>query len=571
MTFFRNLPISRKFLVAFGIVCLLCIVQGLFSIGGISKINKDTASLAGSSLPSIRVLVSVQQQLNMYRRSDLGFYLCPTEACRTEYLQKRSKALTDYQTALKQYESLVSSDNERYLYQSFSENFSKYLVLSDQILSLYRSGKQNEAKDMIMSGEALAPCLEAINKLAEDVDLNFKEGVSIGNSAMNLGRTMSASSIIIVALATGLSGLVGWLLTRLLAFPLKEATCALERVAKKDLTVSVSVVSRDEVGRLSAALNTSIASMRSVLEAMSEGSNTLSAAATELSVRAEQASGNASSQSDKTSQIAAAAQEMTATIAEISNNSERASLVSRESALTATNGGKVMRSTADTMERIAASSSSAADKMRSLAQRSVEIGKVISVIQEISEQTNLLALNAAIESARAGEHGRGFAVVASEVRRLAERTKEATEEVSSTIRNVQVETQETLKFMDAGQAEVNSGIRETKRAEESLAAIIQSAAEVEHMIQLIATAATEQTAASGEISQSATEISKLAMENSQGSEETSEACKSLSSLANDLDSIIRQFQLQNDTRESSLSSEIKYRKSRASLPMLQQV
>jgi methyl-accepting chemotaxis protein len=166
------------------------------------------------------------------------------------------------------------------------------------------------------------------------------------------------------------------------------------------------------------------------------------------------------------------------------------------------------------------------------------------VIQEISEQTNLLALNAAIEAARAGEHGRGFAVVAGEVRRLAERTKGATEEIAGTIRSIQEETRETLQVMEDSRNAVETGMEETARARKSLEEIIQSSRQVEHQIHLIATAATEQTSASSEISESAGHISQLATENAQGAEEAVEALKNLASLAGDLDGMIRQFHLE---------------------------
>jgi methyl-accepting chemotaxis protein len=262
-----------------------------------------------------------------------------------------------------------------------------------------------------------------------------------------------------------------------------------------------------------------------------------------MSARSVQTAGNANSASSKTNQIAAAAQEMTATIGEISHNAENAAGASRVSAETANQGGSVMQAAANTMEKIAAATTTVSDKMSSLSHRSQEIGKVVNVIQEISEQTNLLALNAAIEAARAGEHGRGFAVVAGEVRRLAERTKSATEEIAGTIRSIQEETSQTLTVMEDSRTAVETGMGETAHARQSLEAIIESSKQVEHQIHLIATAATEQTAASGEISESAGQISQLSTENAQGAEEAVEALKNLASLASDLDGMIRQFRL----------------------------
>jgi methyl-accepting chemotaxis protein len=458
----------------------------------------------------------------------------------------RVKALADYQTAVKAYEPYISYPGERELYQKFTSDFAQYQENSDRASALLASGKTGDAQGLVMSDAVTQELRNALKDSNDGKNLNVEEGMKSARDATAQSTRATWINVASTLLIVFLCALIGLVLTREIAPRLNRLKNALETMAAKDLTANVTVTGTDEIGQLGEALNSSVASMRSVLESVAQGADTLSAATIEISARAVQSAGDAHNESSKINQIAAAAQEMTATIGEISHNAEGAAAASRISAETANQGGAVMQAAAVTMEKIAAATSSVSDKMTSLAHRSEEIGKVVNVIQEISEQTNLLALNAAIEAARAGEHGRGFAVVAGEVRRLAERTKGATEEIAGTIRSIQDETRETLEVMHQSRSAVESGMEETSRARQSLDAIIESSKQVEQQINLIATAATEQTSASGEISESAGEISSLSNQNAQGAEEAVEALKGMASLASDLDGIIRQFRLESD-------------------------
>jgi methyl-accepting chemotaxis protein len=546
MAWLRNLPISRKFIVAFGIVCGLCIVLGAFTFFTFRTIAAKSQNVSDNALPSLIALANIRAASSNVRREDLDLLLCQTPACSTTHNSNRQKALADYQASVKTYESRVSYPGERELYQKFSASWAQYQDASNRAIALLAAAKIGDALDLQTSDAVVASYAAASAAMDADLQLNAKFGTedSEGATAASTGATWvnSGATMLIVLLCA----LIGALLTRSIAPPLQAVTAALERVAEKDLTVSVDEVGADEIGRLTTALNTSVASMRNVLVSVAQGAETLSAATTQMSARSIETAGNAHTQSSKTNQIAAAAQEMTATIGEISHNAESAASASRVSAETANQGGAVMKAAAVTMEKIAGATSSVSQKMTSLAHRSEEIGKVVNVIQEISEQTNLLALNAAIEAARAGEHGRGFAVVAGEVRRLAERTKSATEEISGTIRSIQEETRETLQVMQDSRAAVESGMGETSHARKSLEDIIESSRQVENQIHLIATAATQQTSAAGEISESAGHISQLSIENAQGAEEAVEALKNLAALAAELDGMIRQFRLEGD-------------------------
>jgi methyl-accepting chemotaxis protein len=544
----RDLRISRKFTYAFGLVCTLCAILGIASIVGFHKTNFYIDDIVTNSMPSVKVLSEVQYNAASIRRAAAVLHLCRDAACRQNQTERRLKNISDFEAALDRYAPLVSYPGEKELYDAIRKNYASYKSIDDRALELSKSGKTEEAIELFTNHETLENYDALMKSIASDLALNDKFGTEEGQVAIQLGSRLSWLSILLSIATFVLCIVIGMVLTRLIAPPLIEATQALERVAGQDLTVHLNAQGEDEVGRLETAINVTVEKMTSVLTTLAQGAETLSAASEEMSQHARSTHNNTEAQSSKTSQIAAAASEMTSTIGEISHNAEQASEASRNSAEMASKGGEVMQATATTMERIAQATNTVAEKMDSLARRSQEIGQVVNVIQEISEQTNLLALNAAIEAARAGEHGRGFAVVAGEVRRLAERTKGATEEIAATIRSIQQETEETLEVMSHSRGAVENGIAETANARSSLEMIIQSSKEVEHQIHMIATAATEQTAASREIAQSAGEISVLAQESTHAAEDAAEASKNLSQLATEIDGVLRKFNLGDQRR-----------------------
>jgi methyl-accepting chemotaxis protein len=342
-----------------------------------------------------------------------------------------------------------------------------------------------------------------------------------------------------------ISFLVAYLVVK--KFVVKPVTASAElaeQIAGNNLAVSdIEVRSSDEIGQSILALNLMKNNLRSVVEKIASTAEHLASASTEISASAELTSEGATGQKDRTNQVTVAMQEMAATVQEVAKNSSSASDAARQTAAKAQDGGQVVTRMVDMMRGLAASVGSTAMTVGELGKRSESIGEIISVINDIADQTNLLALNAAIEAARAGEQGRGFAVVADEVRKLAERTSQATKEIASMIASVQDETRKAVTEMEGGRTRVDDCVTAASEAGRSLQEIIQMAQRVGDMVTQIASAATEQSAATDEVNSGVDEIAKLTAGSASGAEQTAKACHDLARLAQDLQAVVGRFQL----------------------------
>ena len=310
-----------------------------------------------------------------------------------------------------------------------------------------------------------------------------------------------------------------------------------------DLTQRMDDERRDEMGEVGQWFNKFVQNVETMIVDLGGVADNVATAATQIAASSEQMAAGMDSQTSQIDEISRSIEEMSASVVEVARMSSDASGAAEDAGRVAEDGGQVVRDTIDGMQGIDQAVTASSESVQELGQLGERIGEVISVINDIADQTNLLALNAAIEAARAGEHGRGFAVVADEVRKLADRTTKATEEIGGSITAIQTGTTEAVKSMQGGTEQVKVGVQRATVAGENLEKIVTSAREVSSMVQSIAAAAEEQSASSEQVSRSAEQIASVARESGQGATQAASAANDLSQKAEQMRSMVGRFKV----------------------------
>jgi len=294
---------------------------------------------------------------------------------------------------------------------------------------------------------------------------------------------------------------------------------------------------------MAVALDRTLASFRNSLSHISEAAHRTASASAQLTATAQDTSERSKDNFRETHQVAAAMVEMSSAIAEVSSAARNATQSGAAAEAAAVHGNEVVDETRKLIRQAYETTSEAAGQIESLGKSSERIGAIVGVIQEIANQTNLLALNAAIEAARAGEQGRGFAVVAGEVRRLAERTTTATQEISSMIGSIQQETSGAVQSMVNGRQQVDAGMNKVEECSAALGKIVALVLEEGNLVQRIASTSEQQTVAANQVAESMNSISRFTEHADAAGEQTVTACGDLTRLASELEHRVQGFKI----------------------------
>ncbi|MGL6260945.1 methyl-accepting chemotaxis protein [Vibrio sp. WXL210] len=328
---------------------------------------------------------------------------------------------------------------------------------------------------------------------------------------------------------------------RRIVVALAKLQSAADSIAGGNLTYRVKLDGEDEFTAIGRAVNEIAHSFQATVSLMGQSAQHLNQAATDNTQLSEQTADNATSQQEQIQQIATATEELTATVSDVAASALAASEASQQSDQLAQDGTAVVTEAIAQSIDLAAEIEKAKQVINELGQHSQDIGSVSDTIRSISEQTNLLALNAAIEAARAGNYGRGFAVVADEVRSLAQRTKDATEDIQETIARLQQGCDLAIERMDSGDEYARQSTIKTKKVGEALAAITHEVTSIAEKNIQIASAAEQQAVVTGDVNTNVYAINSLADKTVEDSCASQKSSQSISQLAQSLSSEIKRF------------------------------
>ena len=561
--YIQNLKIRLKLYILIGVALF-----GMLLISGMSfflmgQMNEMTSDIATSWLPSVDIGRELSNTISNIRLNELGYLTAMSDDMEKSSLQYLQGEKEDMEALLATYGALIDEEEQDF-YHNALNFWTQYKETDERIMALAAQGRIEDARE-ILDGE----CVDLYNSLNSAFDQIITYNTQGSDDAAEESASLYRTAVCVMAGIVFAVILVGvffsFVVIRLIKMPISEIESAAVKMAEGDLDVVISYTSKDELGVLAAQVNKLIHKLQTIIEdekkflaRMAEGDFTVDSACEEAytggfypllvsfrgiaerlndtMLQISQSSSQVASGADQVStgsqalaqgaaEQASSVQELAATISDISNRVNQNADHARQASAAAGEVSTKMDMSKEKMQQMI-------QAMRDISTCSSEIGKIMKIIEDIAFQTNILALNAAVEAARAGSAGKGFSVVADEVRNLANKSTEASENISALIEN-------SLKAVESG----------TQIADDTAQFLMQAVNDVNEMtgiIGQISEASSEQADSISQIITGIDQISSVVQTNSATAEESAAASEELSSQSQLMKGLVERFKLKGN-------------------------
>jgi methyl-accepting chemotaxis protein len=505
MNWYKQLRLATQLIMAFALVALIAGAIGVIGIINVKELARSDLFMYENATAPMKNLDAFNGNFQLVRNFLSKSVAAPDKEKLSAVLAAQAKHWKLMEDALAAYTLQATSRDEKADLARLKELVAVYdKEVSQPMIRAKADGKTADAVAISYSPNVAKITAELNDLIDKMIKNNVEEAQSIAannaKTAANASLTMVVAMVAGMVLAIGLGMIVTRLIKKQVGGEPRDAADVAQRVAGGDLTVEVEVAKGDTASMM-ASIQNMVQKLQEVIGQVRDNAETLVGASEQLSSTAQSLSQGASEQAASVEETSASMEEMSASIAQNNENAKVTGDIATKSAREAVEGGDSVRSTVSAMK---------------------EIAKKIAIIDDIAYQTNLLALNAAIEAGRAGEHGKGFAVVAAEVRKLAERSQVAAEEISQ---------------LASGSVDL------AVKAGTLLESMVPSIQRTSDLVQEIAAASAEQNSGVGQINGALNQISQAVQQNAAASEELASTSEEVSAQAMELQSLMEFFTL----------------------------
>lgn len=512
---FADLNIGVRLGVGFSVILVLMAIMATVGLTRISAVGATAQKMAEEDLVKERLATQWLGNVKENGVRTLAFLKVSDPATLERYRKQMQDAIAANAALVKKLEPMLqSADGKQKMVVALAKR-DEFNNLRDKLIDMRERNVEQSVLDQIVDKEFI-PVRQAFYDSMDDIVDFQREVLNAANADI---QSVKHSSSLILAILAVVSILVGamsaWRLALGITRPLGKAVEVAETVAAGDLTTSVAVDSKDEIGQLLQALKKMNDNLAGIVGEVRTGTETIATASSQIASGNLDLSSRTEEQASSLEETASAMEELTSTVKQNADNAQQANQLAASASGVAVQGGQVVEQVISTMQSISDSSKRIAD--------------IIGVIDGIAFQTNILALNAAVEAARAGEQGRGFAVVASEVRNLAQRSANAAKEIKSLITD-SVES-------------VEVGSKLVEQAGATMREVVNSVQRVTDIVSEISAASHEQSTGIEQVNQAIGQMDEVTQQNAALVEEAAAASQSLQDQAVSLAQAVSVFKV----------------------------